>query len=72
MQPEDYNGIYAELLPLLGEESVQRLFYYYRGQQVTFPNQLYSLQYIQRYLEVNYNGRNYRQLLKNLAIGNDG
>ena len=55
MQPEDYNGIYAELLPLLGEKLVQRIFYYYRGQQVIFPDQLYSPEYIQRYLEMNYN-----------------
>lgn len=63
-KPGDYKGIYGELIPLLGVEIVECLYYHYRGQQITFPNRLYSSQYVERYIKMNYNGENHRELAK--------
>lgn len=34
---EDYQGIYQELVELIGEEMTQKFYQYYKGQQITFP-----------------------------------
>ena len=38
----------------------------FRGQQFNFPKKLYSMEYVIRYLKENYNGKNVRQLAKEL------
>lgn len=62
-----YNGIYQDMVNVLGEEITQQVYEFYRGQQVTFPMKLYSKEYIQDYLSQKYTGENLKQLSRDLG-----
>ena len=64
---DKYSGIYKELVDLLGEEDTLKIYESFRGQQVTFPMRRYSKKYIKEYIIENYNGRNIKQLSKELG-----
>ena len=51
---EIYSGIYKDMVEVLGEEIVLKIYKNYRGQQVKFPMRLYSKKDIIRYLRKNY------------------
>lgn len=55
-----YFSIYKELSEILGVESkeLHDIFQRYKGNQITFPVHLYNKEYICRYIEANYTGRN--------------
>ena len=40
------NGIYKDLATLVGEENARKIYKECRGQQITFPVEFYSKQYI--------------------------
>lgn len=46
LRPEDFAGVYKDLAEIIGAENVKRLFLNMRGQQVTFPQKLYSKEYV--------------------------
>ena len=54
MNKSDYNGVYEELVELLGLENTLKIHKHFRGQQVNFPMRLYSKDYIEEYLIKNY------------------
>lgn len=64
---QHYNGIYQDMRVILGEEMTQKIYQFYRGQQVTFPMRLYSNQYTIEYLVTHYNGQNLKQLSRELG-----
>ncbi|EGT3616826.1 Mor transcription activator family protein [Clostridium perfringens] len=64
---ENYSGIYKDMVEVLGEEITLKIYENYRGQQVTFPMRLYSKSYILEYLTKNYNGKNLKELSRNLG-----
>lgn len=64
---DKYSGIYKELVDLLGEENTLKIFNNFRGQQVTFPMRIYSKSYIEEYIIKNYDGKNVKQLSKELG-----
>ena len=64
---ENYSGIYKDMVDVLGEEIVLKIYKNYRGQQVTFPMRLYSKKYIIRYLIKNYNGKNLKEMSRELG-----
>ena len=66
-RPEDYQGIYQEMMELIGEEMTQKIYHYYKGQQITFPVRMYSKEYSRNYLSKHYNGQNLRQLSRELG-----
>ena len=66
MNKSDYNGVYEELVELLGLENTLKIRKHFRGQQVNFPMRLYSKEYIEEYLIKNYNGKNLKELSKKL------
>ena len=41
-----YAGVYKDLVALVGHEAVLAIYENMKGQQVTFPNRLYSTEYI--------------------------
>ena len=59
---EYLNGTYSELANLLGVEAVLKLHASYRGQQITFPVQLFSKEYTVSQIVSEYNGYNVKQL----------
>ena len=59
---ENLNGIYNEMAHLLGIEVVLKIHASYRGQQVTFPVELFSKDYIAAQIVRDYDGHNVKQL----------
>lgn len=64
---ENYSGIYKDMVEILGEDIVIKIYENYRGQQVTFPMRLYSKKYIIKYLMQNYNGKNLKEMSRKLG-----
>lgn len=64
---DNYSGIYKDMVEVLGEEITLKIYENYRGQQVTFPMRLYSKNYIVEYLIKNYNGKNLKELSRQLG-----
>ena len=59
---EDLNGAYNDLANLLGIEAVLKLHSAYRGQQLTFPVQLFSREYMVSQILKEYDGSNIKKL----------
>ena len=65
---EYLNGAYSELADLLGIEAVLKIHSAYRGQQITFPVQLFSKEFIKKQIVEEYNGYNIKQLATNIWL----
>ena len=63
IKSEDLNGVYNELANILDIETALMIYDMFRGQQITFPVQLFSRDYIFRQIRNEYDGHN----VKNLA-----
>ena len=63
----EYNGLYADMVEVLGEEIVIKLHKYYRGQQITFPMKLYSIAYVERYIVKNYRTQTIKEMCRELG-----
>lgn len=59
---EYLNGAYSELANLLVIEAVLKIHSAYRGQQITFPVQLFSKEFLKKQIVDEYNGYNIKQL----------
>ena len=64
---ESYSGVYKEMVEILGEEATLKIYENFRGQQVTFPMRLYSKSYVEEYIIKNYNGKNIKEISRNLG-----
>lgn len=62
IKDEYLNGAYSDLATLLGIEAVLKIHSAYRGQQVTFPVQLFSKEFLKKQIFEEYNGHNVKQL----------
>ncbi|MBS5886894.1 Mor transcription activator family protein [Clostridium sp.] len=51
MDISDFNGIYEELIELLGLEVTIKIHEYFKGQQVNFPMRLHSKTYVMKELQ---------------------
>ncbi|NFH70229.1 Mor transcription activator family protein [Clostridium botulinum] len=47
----DFNGIYEELIELLGLDVTVKIHEYFKGQQVNFPMRLHSKTYVMKELQ---------------------
>lgn len=59
---EYLNGIYNELANLLGTDAAMKIHANYRGQQITFPVEFFSKQFIKSQIINEFNGHNIKQL----------
>ena len=64
---ENYRGIHKDMVEVLGHDITIKVYENYKGQQITFPMRLYSDKYVIDYLNKYYNGRNLKQISKNLG-----
>lgn len=48
LENSPYCGIYADLAKVISEDDVNIIYEYFRGQQVTFPMHLYTIDYVAR------------------------
>ncbi|WP_455543549.1 Mor transcription activator family protein [Intestinibacter sp.] len=67
IQKSDFRGIYAEMVEILGEETVRLIHKYYKGQQINLPMKLYSNEYIERYLIENIEKKSIREMARELG-----
>lgn len=59
---ENLNGVYSEVANLLGIEAAQTLHTAFRGQQINFPVNLFTSEFIGRQIIKEYDGHNVKQL----------
>ena len=64
MQASDFVPIYEEIAKTIGEEQTIKLYKNFRGQQITFPRRIYSIEYVSRSVRDNYDGSNVRELAR--------
>ena len=55
------------MVEVLGHDITLKVYEQYRGQQVTFPMRMYSQEYVVEYLIKNYNGKNLKQMSRELG-----
>ena len=70
MQVEDLADVYMEIADKIGIEAAVAIHEMFKGQQIMFPQKLYSKEYIYCYIRENYNGRNVRELAKKFGYSN--
>ena len=66
IQKEYFNGVYSTIFEHMGEKVTREIHSVVGGQQFNFPKKLYSKEYVIKYLQENYNGKNVRKLAKEL------
>lgn len=59
---EYLNSAYSELANLIGIDAVLKIHSTYRGQQIFFPVDLFSREFIRKQIIEEYNGYNVKQL----------
>lgn len=59
---EYLNSAYSELAKLIGIDAVLKIHSTYRGQQIFFPVDLFSREFIRKQIIEEYNGYNVKQL----------
>ena len=57
-----YNSVYKELVEVVGIDAALKIYMRFKGQQITFPVEFYSKQYIYNMIIGEYNGTNIKQL----------
>lgn len=66
--PEQYCDIYRELLELLGENAVHKLWNRYRGVSIQFPQRLYSREYTRRFIMNNMEEMKPKEMAQRLNL----
>ena len=64
MQPSDFVSVYCEMAELVGIENTYKIYEHFKGQQMNFPQRIYSIQYVEKYVKENYDGTNLREFAK--------
>lgn len=62
IESECLNGIYIEFANLLGMDAAMKIHSVFRGQQVFFPVELFSKEFIRNQIISEFNGANVKQL----------
>lgn len=62
IESEYLNGVYNEIANALGIEAAITIYYTYRGQQITFPVNFFTTEFIASRIAAEYDGKNIRQL----------
>ncbi len=62
LHPDHLNGIYREIATLLSCEAALALHHAFRGQQISFPVEVLSREYIAEQIRKEYNGFNIKEL----------
>lgn len=62
IKSEYLNGVYGEFANILGIDAALKIHSVFRGQQVFFPVELFSKEFIRGQIIAEYDGANVRQL----------
>lgn len=61
---EYLNGCYKRFAEIIGVENTRLVYEEFNGQQITFPLELYTKQYIYKQIRNEFDGANYKQLAR--------
>ena len=64
LEAHDLAAVYAELAQIVGVENTVRIYERFKGQQVSMPQRLYSVEYVEAYVKENYNGKNVKEMAR--------
>ncbi len=64
MNASDFVPAYKEIAEVIGVDETIKIFEHFRGQQMTFPQRIYSIEYVEKYVKDNYDGTNIRELAR--------
>lgn len=67
IKKESLNDIYLEMSEIVGYENIEKIYEYYKGQIISFPTRLYSRAYVTEVINEQFNGKNAKQLAKDLG-----
>lgn len=57
-----FTSPYQEIYELIGEEGTMKLFDLFKGRQMTFPQRVYTTDYVTQYVKAHYNTKNLKEL----------
>jgi Mor family transcriptional regulator len=60
----DLVPIYKEIADIIGIENTVMLYKNFKGQQITFPQRIFTIEYVAKYIKENRNGESVRELAK--------
>lgn len=49
-----YSGVYAEFAKIVGNKNTEKIYERFRGQQMCFPQKLYTVEYVVQYVKEHY------------------
>ena len=58
------NDVYKDLCDCVGVENMLKIYARYRGSQVTFPQRIFSSEYVKRRVREKFDGTNLKQLAR--------
>ena len=59
-----FASVYKDLAEIVGTENTKKIHQCFKGQEVTFPQRLYSKEYVTSYIKEHYDGKNLKELSK--------
>lgn len=59
-----YVSVYHELEELVGKDNTLKIYESFKGQDISFPQRLYRVEYVEAYVKKHYDGKNLRELAK--------
>ena len=62
LNTDSFTGIYREIAQAISPEVAIEIYNLFRGQQIIFPQRLYSQEFVIAYIEEHYDGHNVREL----------
>ena len=62
MNADSFTGIYREIAQAISADVAIEMYNLFRGQQVIFPQRLYSQEFVVAYVKEHYDGHNIREL----------
>lgn len=63
----DYNGIYADIYEVFGEEITRKFHHHFKGHHICCPMKLYSKEYIKEYVVKYQEDKTIREMAKYLG-----
>lgn len=58
----DLMPLYKEMAEIIGVEQTWKIYKHFKGQQVLFPQRIYNLEFVKKYVREHYNGKNAGEL----------
>ena len=65
---DNLTGIYQEIAQITNVETAIKMHNLFKGQQITFPQRLYNIDFIRSYVKENYDGHNIRELSQKFGL----